>query len=551
MEPKCHIMCADEMIVGRWYKLLCLPTNHSDTYEEGSNLPYHYWVNYHLANAKAIGGMESTDVVNLYHDTVYIKTEGSFTVTATDINGMTDTKTIAAIANPSPKREEISITPTSWENLQELVTATNTLYVIPKGIYAFELTDIGFEVPEGTIIDFNGSTLNITSEYKGTSKNADDYYKGFLLKNDHSGIKNANLVGNMYGDTSYLEWCTTVRIVGGYNITVENITFKDLVGFNFDIGGRPTASEKCFTTSREYAGVWKPNLQNPMEGYIGEDGTVVSETGCWTHEALIPLLKSTDRSYGVGHTILWILSKSKVYDIGFYDEDGAFIELRRYQQFFRKYTYPENAKYIRFGVYQDEEPTNFNPNDDICFIRQMGSFTEDFTYNPAVEAYIHNFRCIDAVSSSSINVTGIAQDLHIDMVNCPYNGWYGVHYACSLDLEDGFNAMMGIVLSHCRLELLNINGVQGTSVVSSVSNGVGLKNSNYAPTFINSINGSPNNGSIGVSGESSSFCCITAINSWLWNEGTNGCELGIDKRHHCYSFGTLDSDYVKTVRSKK
>lgn len=550
MEAKCHIMCAENMIVGRWYKLMCLPTNHSDTYEEGSNLPYHYWYNFHLSDSTVNGGMESNDIVNLYHDTVYIKSTGEFTITATDINGKSDTKTITAIVDPSPSRTEVEITPTSWANLQELVTETYTLYIVPKGVYSFDLTDMAFEIPEGTIIDFSDSTLNITSEYKGTSKNANDYYKGFLLKNDHSGIKNANLVGNMYGDTSYLEWCTTVVIKGGYNVKVENITFKDLVGFNFDVMGGPTASTKCFTLTKEYNGAWKTNLYTPTEGYIGDDGQIVADTGVWTHETLIPILESMDRSYGVGHTILWIYSKSKVYDIAFYDENNVFIELRRYQQFFKKYTYPENAKYIRYGVYQDTEPANINPNDDICFIRQLGHFTTDFIYNPTVDAYINNIRYIDAVSSSSINVTGACQDLHINAVYCPYNGWYGVNYACSLNLEDGFNSMIGVVLSHCYLSLVNINGAQGTSLVSTRTGHCGLKNSNYAPTFINTMNGRPKSGSIGIEGENNTFCCVTAIDSHVWDEGTNGCELGTDRWHHCYSFGTLDADYVLGIQSR-
>lgn len=539
---KSIIFCADEMMVGRYYKLTTIPIGFSTMYGgEETELPINYWATYSCGN----------DNVVLAHDTIYVKSEGEFTIKSTDCTGSVCEKTIAAIVEPSVERNTVEITPTDWAELKTLVADECTLYSVTKGTYNFDITDEALVVPYGTIIDFNKSTIYVTSSYKGTSKEGGDYYRMFELHNDHSGLKNVSLIGNMYGDTSYLEWCTTVNINGGYNIHIENITFKDLVGFNFNVAGGASATTKCFTPSKEYVGCWKPNIQGNFNGIVGNDGSLVAETGAWSNNNLIQILESTDRSYAVGHTILWIYSVSKVYDIAFYDENQNFIEVRRYQQHYKKYTYPENAKYIRLTVYQTSEPTNINPNDDICFLRMLGSWQTGFRYNPTIELFVSNVKYIDGVSSASVNITGAVQDCHFELVDCPYNGWYGASYATAFDIEDGFNSMIGIVISHSRLGLLNVNGAQGFSLVSSKAEQVGLKNSCYFVTFINSISANPQgSGGTIVGGCRNCFGVVTEIDSYMFNQGAAGCVLGEGDFFNAYSFTRIDRDAAIALNEK-
>lgn len=539
---KSVIFCADEMIIGRYYKIITIPIGFK-TIHEGKEieLPYNYWAKY---------SCESDNVI-LAHDTVYVKSEGTFTIKSVDCTGYECKKTITAVLEPTIERNVEIITPTDWGNFKSLVVNENTLYSVKKGTYHFDITDKKFVPPYGTVIDFNDSIVYITSSYKGTSKNNNDYYKMFSFENDFSGIKNVNFIGNMYGDTSYLEWCTTIKIVGGYNVHIENITFKDLVGFNFSVEGGATTTEKCYTPSKTYIGCWKPNIQGNFNGFVNDDGILTEYPESWSNNELIPILKSTDNSYGIGHSILWMYSISKVYDIAFYDSEKKFIEVRRYQQHYKKYYYPENAEYIRLTVYQTNEPENINPNDDICFLRMLGSWSNEFRYRPTEELFVSNIKYIDSVSSSSINVVGAVSDCHFELIDCPYNGWYGSNYAASFDIEDGYNSMIGITISHSRLGLLRVNGVQGFSFISGKVSSVGFSNSSYFPTFINSISSNPKgSGGTIVHGCESVFGVVTEIDSYMFNQGTQDCILGEGDFYNVYSFTNIDRDIAITLNQR-
>lgn len=537
---KSVIFCADEMIVGRYYKIITMPIGFSTVYDgKETELPYNYWAKYTC----------DSDNIILAHDTVYIKATGAFTIRSTDCTGSICEKTILAIDEPTIERNTVEVAPSNWEELKSLVTAECTLYSVAMGEYHFDITDEAFVLPYGTIVDFNDSTIYVTSSYKGTSAYAHDYYKMFWFENDHSGLKNANFIGNMYGDTSYLEWCTTVQVNGGYNIHIENITFKDLVGFNFSVGGGATANTKCYTPAKTYTGCWKPNIQGNYNGYVNDEGSLVFDIGSWSNNELIPILKSTDGSYAVGHSILWMYSVSKVYDIAFYDNERNFIEVRRYQQHYKKYYYPDNAEYIRLTVYQTKEPENINPNDDICFLRMLGSWETDFRYRPTEELFVSNIKYIGGVSSSSVNIVGACRDCHFEMIDCPYNGWYGANYAASFDIEDGFNAMLGVVISHSRLALLRVNGVQGFSFVSGKLESVGFSNSVYFPTFLNSVSAHPLGAYLTVTGCKDVFGVITEIDSYIFNI-IEGVVLGEGDYYNVYSFTKLTRDDSIAINDK-
>ena len=67
IQDRCKIWCADKMVVGRWYKLVC--------FEVGHGVPWNYTYTFTC----------DADNVLLAHDTVYIKSPGKFTVNVEDM----------------------------------------------------------------------------------------------------------------------------------------------------------------------------------------------------------------------------------------------------------------------------------------------------------------------------------------------------------------------------------------------------------------------------------------------------------------------------------
>lgn len=111
----CKICCADEMIVGRWYKIITYPIGFNQN-QDGTlidtDFPYKYTANYTC----------NSNLVTLIHDSIYIKNTGQFTLKSVDMYGNTDTKIINAIEAPTITRTKIAMTPSSWSDLKNNIS---------------------------------------------------------------------------------------------------------------------------------------------------------------------------------------------------------------------------------------------------------------------------------------------------------------------------------------------------------------------------------------------------------------------------------------------
>ena len=454
----CKICCADKMIVGRWYKLV--------TYAVGYGVPYNYTVTYSAAGENVV----------LLHDTLYVKSAGAFTVSCMDMYGNTDSKTIQAIGKPTISRTPHSITPTDWADFQSKVTAAgaNALISVQTGEYVFALTDTAYTLPAGTVVDFQDSTIRI--EPTATT------YTGFQIVNDHCGIKNANFVGNMLNDTSYSDQCKTISVLSGDYAELENITFDGLPGFNITIGTWPSFWRFLPDSS---ASRWE--AANNTSGYIGNDGNVIASTGAWTMSEPAGIITTPDRSYYVGHSNMWIPSTVRLYDIAFYDSGMAFLELRKDQQYYRKYYYPEGAAYVRYCVWQDNAPENHTGRDDVCVMRMMAGNAEHQQCLSVREAYIDNIVYANH-ASGGLSIVGGCEDIHINRMVARGNGWQN---GWAFDAEDGWNSMLGVVVTHSYFDkgAIVLHGCQGATLMSCISNSVGLSSCVHFPTMINALVG--------------------------------------------------------------
>lgn len=507
----CKIFASEKMIIGRWYKLVTYPQGFDD------NFPFKYTVNYSC----------NSDLVTLLHDTVYIKQVGTFTISCVDMYGSTDSITIEAIEEPKIERTVHEITPTSFEDLQNKINqiGENAYINIPNGVYNFELTDSTYTIPEGVILDFNDSIVNLTSSVIE--------FRGFNLMYDYSGIKNVNFIGvNMYQVDTYKNTSTIITTYSGYNCIIENITFRNTVGFNIAIGSWATWNNTDMYDKRHY-GKWSTVYADIINGYISDDGTVIENTECWTHTEPVNIYDSEDRSYFVGRSNMYIPTTARMYDIAFYDENKNLLEIKRDCQYYRKYYYPKEAAYVRFAVWQTNKPTEAQPRDDYGVMRMMAGITG---YKKALiceELTISNIRAYNS-SSGILSVVGACTDIHMDRICISENGWSN---NWGFDIEDCWNSVCGCVITHSYLAKVTtiFYGVQGVTFMSSVCGRLNLNNNVHFTTLINSIVTTIQN--IG------SRCNVTLINSYYSGQST-GTDASI-----FYSFGDLDSKIDKECRT--
>lgn len=504
---RCKLYCSDAMIVGRWYKILSYLLDVAT-----ASIPY---------NAKY--ECDNPDIACLIHDTVYVKKTGSFTITAHDMYGNSDQKTIQAIPEPEVERTTYTIEPVSWDDLRDQIESKENSYItVTKGTYDFTVTETPISIPEGTIIDFNGSELNVSS-----SVNA---YKGFQFFWDNSGIRNAIFNGvNMGSGSDYSEQCALVILMSGKNIKIENLIFNNVAGFNITIGTWPNF---WYCKPSYESGRWME--ENNFAGYIDDSGKIQAATGRWTMSEMAETIITEDRSFCVGYSGMWLPATARACDIAFYDENQDFIELDKDLMFYRKYYYPEGAKYFRMSVWQDAEPTNQNARDDICFIRMMGGtngFTDRF---PTIEdLWLDNVVC-NGHASGGLSIVGVCQDVHINRLKAIGNGWLN---GWAFDIEDSWNSSIGVVLSHSYFGTGTaiFHGSQGLSVISSMMGTVGIRSLIQSPTIINSICSS-----IGIERLRNN---LTIINSY------SGAITKQEDYEYVYSFGDISQEDAKNMRA--
>ena len=522
----CKICCADEMIVGRWYKIITYPIGFNQN-QDGTlidtDFPYKYEANYTC----------DSNLVTLIHDSIYIKNTGQFTLKSVDMYGNTDTKIINAIEAPTITRTKITMTPSSWNDLKNNISE-NQYISIPKGTYNFTLDSEELKIPKGTIIDFHDSIVNISI--------TDTSWKGFNLLNDFSGLVNVHFVGvNMKEITNNSASTPIIMITNGDMQELRHIEFANISGYIIGIGNwafRGTDSQTRHYgkwTSSSASGITPTDCIN---GYIADNGTVNTNTvECWTSSSTFPLStqdSNYDCSYAVGKPNMYIPTTARLYDIAFYDSNNNFIELHKNQQFFRKYYYPSNAKYCRLSVRQLDKPVESSARDDTCYMRVLTRSNSAINTCDCVrELYCDDIYSNDT-ESGIMSIVGMCQDIHLNRIKCTKNGWRN-HW--SFDIEDCWNSGLGIVITHSYFgETVCLHGVQGLSIISSILWRTQETNSNHFTTFINCL--------IQRIWMSGIRCNLTVINSYFDRfQVYNDTERG-----NYFSFGKLDASKDKEIR---
>lgn len=508
------ICIADTVYVGRWYSLVAYPYPVSDA-------PFNYTVKF-SSNSKNI---------TLIHNTFYVKSVGEITISCVDMNSDTDIVTITAKELPVVERQEYTITPESLDDFMEKIGECGTYAKInvPKGEYYFEVDDTPKDIADGVLIDFNDSVINITTSLTGEEESIS--YRCFRFLSDHCGIVNANFVGNgLMENTALSDMCQIITCDTGDFHEFKNITFKGMKGFNFKIGG--WFHYGYFKPTGVNAGCWKED--NSTNGYIADDGSVITTDGqphwCMTNQ--INIVVTPDRSYGVGQSNPWIPSTVRLYDIAFYDENGNFIELRKNQQYFRRYYYPSNAVYMRLGVHQSECPPNHVGRDDYCIMRMAGGNANSERYTYVSELMADNIYYHDN-DSGAVSVTGGCGEIHFNRIWCHEDGTTN---PWSFDVEDGWNSMCDITVSHSWLRGVYNHGVQGISYISTVMHTLTSNSNVHFSSLINSIMSHCNY-------VYDLRCNMTSVNSYM----PSISHSGYDDYENVYEFGNLTEEQKNKV----
>lgn len=457
----CTIQCTDKMIVGRWYKLVTYPVGY-DT------VPYNYKVYYTVSNDA---------ICALVFDTIYIKKPGIFIVDVTDMYGNTDKKVINAIPEPEIARRKYIYQPASWDDLMLYIAdcGENAYISVIKSKYDFDIYDSTNKcnIPKNTIIDFNNSVIKITS--------AASTYRMFYIVNDNSGIVNANFIGgDGLREYEHSEQSMLIVVNNGYNCLLKNLYFDMVNGFNIGIGNWNYFWDfKPSVTSTR----WR--LSNAESAYVGSDGNLVASNEAYASTDFISCTKTEDNSYVVGIRSLYIPTIVRVYDIAFYDSDYNFIELRKNQQYYRKYYLPENAAYWKCAVFQATEPKESTGGDDYCIFRMYGDGLGIGSANSVQDMLVDNVRADDN-ESGVLSVIGICEDLHLNRIRCDSNGKVN---SWAFDVEDSWNGCCGMVMTHSSFlgGKLNIYGAQGASVISCIFNCLVTNYNLHFATIINCI----------------------------------------------------------------
>jgi len=258
------------------------------------------------------------------------------------------------------------------EALQYAKTLTANRIVFPKGTYLISEADPIVLDHQNTIIDLNGSVLQV-NEAESSGSSAVDIIDGAenlrLTNGILRGERDANDSKRARGG------CRVLVLHGGKNLEIDHLTISNARGFS--ISSRSSGSR---TRPELLALIMARVTVSDMEqGAFSEQGKRIPST------EKMRTIKPYDATRckgqfefgcgGLGYQGYPYI-KGRVYQVYFYDKDMKFLEMAKVLQY-KKVAVPENANFMHFEINQPAlggEPkttiariTNFRPPRDVHF----------------------------------------------------------------------------------------------------------------------------------------------------------------------------------------
>jgi len=235
------------------------------------------------------------------------------------------------------------------EALQYAKTLKANRIIFPKGTYLISETDPIILDHKNTIIDLNGSTLQVNTN--GLPK--------YSVLDIIDGAENLRLTnGTLKGDRdthdyktvkSSHEGCRGLIFYGGKSLEVDHLTIKDFPGFSI--------------STRSYGSRTRPELlalimynvraRDLERGAFNERGEPIPSTDKIRSKKPFDITKCKGQfefGYNMGYQGFPYI-KSRIYQAYFYDAAMKFLEKKTCLQF-KKVTIPEGAKYMHLEFNQ-------------------------------------------------------------------------------------------------------------------------------------------------------------------------------------------------------
>lgn len=306
--------------------------------------------------------------------------------------------------------------------------------IFPCGEYHLYPTDfINIYIPSDLIIDFSSSVLQIEESDRTNGLDTAVYdTRGYTMFTFDKGIKNSKIINaKIYGeqlittktDTSYMCKCVTF----GYseNCGLENCEISRSPGFNISFQNNTIA----------YGGWF--NADRLEEGNIDDEGNNIKQTNCWRtnqYEDLGDVSKYNEFVFGNSNDYLGYNISSRLYDIFFFDKEYNLLEVQRKNHQYYQYSIPQNAKYVKIVIFQENKPNN------------VGDFAVAgavMVINQPYKCYIKNCIIEDNYSTGIAVVGG----RRIIIEGSEFRRNKGRDPSCDIDWEDGWDMMNGHI---CR-----------------------------------------------------------------------------------------------------
>lgn len=353
------------------------------------------------------------------------------TLASSDID-TTDTETT------SLDLKDIIENTTSSSTYKKIVFPENQVYYISP-----EYLGGGIYVPNHTVVDFNGSVIQIEESSMTTTG-----YQIFIIKDcERSEVQNAVI----YGERFLLETpgnyygCIGATVTGdSVRSGFRNCTISNSPGFNASFGNTAFASQAIKLAGLEsgwiddYGNDATPDssvsayaFRSAMTGSYSYD----SSTG-WTAPLVLP--STIGDMIGVGNVQGYggyLYMSARVYDIFFYDSNKTFISCQRNCIQYYRYPKPANAKYCRICFYASEMPSSQGER----------GIAQIYSYDMPERCFFKDCK-FENNYATALTANG-GESSTIDGCYFKDNGY--IDPAAHIDWEDGRQRNKGHILKNC------------------------------------------------------------------------------------------------------
>jgi hypothetical protein len=296
--------------------------------------------------------------------------------------------------------------------------------IFPKGTYLIDEANPIILDFKNTIIDLNGSTLQINT-------NGLEKYSIVEFRESAENVRLTN--GTIRGDKDthdYLtikaphEWGCGVVFKSGVNLQMDNVTVINVTGYGVSTESGVTNDLNRFHTL---------NIKNTTQGSISDNGKTITSTT--STKTIKPYDVSVcDGEFELGYTLGYQgypYLKNREYTSYFYDENMTFIQKKECVQF-RKVDIPKGSRYVHF-VFPQANITS-----------DLGYYAWISNLKPPTNVILKD-NLIKGNRSLGMAFTG-GQQWTIENNVFEENGGNAPSYA--VDFEDGWELMQDVVFKN-------------------------------------------------------------------------------------------------------